>query len=91
MCSTDYIVTDELCFCKQKKKKTIALIIFCYNFTRDKSIIFYDSSKTSDDRVIIEDFVCRNKLSYKFAVQTDSQKPGQGSAGGSADIIGSVY
>lgn len=31
------------------------------------------------------------KLSYKFAVQTDSQKPGQGNAGGSADIIGSVY
>ena len=33
----------------------------------DKSIIFYDSSKTSDDRFIIEDFVCKNKLSYKFA------------------------
>ena len=51
----------------KKSEKIMVTRFFSYNFTRDKSIIFYDSSKTSDDRFIIEDFVCRNKLSYKFA------------------------
>ena len=31
------------------------------------------------------------KISYKFAVQTALQKPGQGNAGGSAEIMESVY